>query len=198
MGSTAAIYGLSALSSASSAYNQSVADRSAGKYSSKMYAMNARMAEFQAEDAKARGDKEYEKVLRQGERSLFAIRREGKKTVGEQRVALAAQGVNIEMGSAKDIVDETKTFSMMDQIRIESMAKIDAMTVRNNAWREAFGYKMQAMEFAGAGDYATMASKSKAMQSLLTGGMDVVRKGFSAYAEYKGSKVPKIKEDEIK
>lgn len=139
---------------------ESGALRSQGAYQKQQYEFNAQMADMQAADAIRRGDKEASQV-----------KARGKKMIGSQRAALAAQGIDVNSGSAADIQEETDVFSTED-----------AMTVRSNAWREAFGFRAQAMEARNSGAFAELAANNKASNTLLTGGMKAA--GHLAQAGY--------------
>jgi hypothetical protein len=83
---------------------------------------NAKVADLQAQDAIARGNEE-ENRYRTQVRGL----------VGSQRVAGAASNVDVGFGSALDV-----------QVDTARQGELDALTIRNNAAREAWGYSVQA------------------------------------------------------
>lgn len=82
---------------------------------------NASIADLQATDAIARGA-EQESRFRQGVRVM----------VGAQRAGLAASNVDVGFGSAVDV-----------QADASFLGELDALTIRTNAAREAWGYKVQ-------------------------------------------------------
>jgi len=136
--------------------NQKEAAKSAqaeGEYSAEVYGRNADLAEEQAKDALARG--------REAE---MALRRKSRGLAGSQRAAFASQGLDINSGSARDVVQNDM-----------ALGELDALTIRNNAQREALGFRKQA-EFdrrdaelarAGAGNRAS-AIRKEATGTLLT------------------------------
>jgi hypothetical protein len=128
-----------------------------------MYAQNARLAVIHSDESLSRGDKE-----------AGAIRRRSKQVRGAQRAALAAQGIDIDSGSAADIQDET-----------QQMTDMDVMTVKNNAWREAFGYRIQATNDSLSANMSQSAASNAARNTLLTGGMQALDLGARAYGIYK-------------
>ncbi len=83
---------------------------------------NAQVADLQAQDAVERG-REEESRFRTGVRGI----------IGAQRAEIAASGTDVGFGSAVD-VQEDAAF----------LGELDALTIRNNAAREAWGYKVQA------------------------------------------------------
>lgn len=110
---------------------------------------NQRIAELKGKEALRRG----------GERAAKS-KREFKKLRGKQRAALAAQGIDIGTGSAQDIQEET-----------EVVSELDALTIKTNAAREAFGIRAGGRGEAFAGRLEERAGKIGAFSTLLTGGL---------------------------
>jgi len=124
-----------------------------GAYQKSIYDTNARFADLQASDA-----------LKRGERSAIDIKRQGRQLIGSQRTALAAQGIELDNGTALDIQSDTADLSTRD-----------AMTARNNAWREAWGFKAEAMNLKSAGNMESIAAKNRARNTLANAGIRVAR-----------------------
>jgi len=82
---------------------------------------NAQVADLQATDAIERGG-EQESNFRMGVRGM----------IGKQRAQLAAGNIDVSYGSAVDVQADTAY-----------MGELDALTIRNNAAREAWGFKQQ-------------------------------------------------------
>jgi hypothetical protein len=106
---------------------------------------NANVAELQAEDAILRGELDEQRF-----RSLV------RGAVGSQRAGMAAQGVDVNHGSAVDVQADAAT-----------LGELDALTIKTNARREAWGYEVQGENFKrGAevtrkgGEYAAEAGRS--------------------------------------
>lgn len=95
------------------------------KTNAELLAFNQQMAEAQATDAVARG-KEQEAVFRQGIRGM----------IGSQRAGFGASGLDVGTGSAVDVQADTAYWG-----------EIDALTIRVNASREAWGYKVTAEDY---------------------------------------------------
>ena len=115
---------------------------------------NAKIAEWQAKDAEQRGTEE--------ERRRRILTGQQK---GSQRVAFAANG--IDLGS--DNVAETLADTNM-------IGEMDALTIRSNAKREAYGYRVQGANYEAsavnnqfAGKNARTAGNTKAMSTILGG-----------------------------
>lgn len=153
MGSSNSFVGMSSVLEGAAGFAGGVIEGGAaqaqGEFQKQQYDFNASLADRQAAGAIARGDKQAAR-LKQG----------AKKLIGSQRVALAAQGVDVNSGSAADIQEETQVLSDMD-----------ALEIKNNAWREAWGFRVQASDMRSAGQYAKLAGDNKKSNSLLTGGL---------------------------
>lgn len=159
-GLMATAMGVQSVNSISSAYTQSQAMRAQGDYQKQQSETNARLATIQSADAMKRGDLE-----------ANAVKRKAAQIEGSQRASAAAQGVDINSGSALDIQAETETNSA-----------IDIQTVKNNAWREAWGYKVQALNSRSEGNMASLTANNEANSTLLTGGMNALT--YAAQAGY--------------
>ena len=121
------------------AISKASAIRAKGKFEEAAFIENARRFKIAAEDAKKRGHKDATTFMRRV-RGL----------VGSQRAALGASGISIDKGSSADIQAET--------IEIGSEG---ASTIRTNAYREAFGYELQAIEQESAARMSRSARKNQ-------------------------------------
>jgi hypothetical protein len=129
---------------------QAAGAKSSGRLASQEARFNAQMAEIQADDALARGNKASDEV-----------RRTGRRVMGAQRVASAGQGILVDAGSAGELLDDTR-----------KMTEEDILTAKNNAWREAFGYQVQASNSRISEKLAQMESRNTARNTLLAGGLN--------------------------
>jgi hypothetical protein len=147
------ILGGMAAAQVGSSVAQADAERRQGKFQQAMARINERRTTLEAEDAMVRGEKEagrYQKQVNQ--------------VIGQQRSGYAAQGVVVSSGTAASIQEET--------------AKIgaeDVQTIRNNAFREAMGFKNQAQQSALSGRMARRAAEFQADQTLISGGLEAAR-----------------------
>ena len=132
-----------------------------------LFDMNRRNADIMAEDA-----------IERGEKGAQDHRRKTKRLIGAQRAALAAQGIDVNYGSAAGIQSET-----------QALGERDALTIRNNAWREAFGFRSQADSLRLQSEFSKSAAKSARTNTLVTGGLRILEVGRSAYGG--GAKTPK-------
>lgn len=183
MGATAAM-GVMSVSSAANAYSTAQAQRAQGEYTQGIYETNAKFAAFNATDSLERGEFLAGQIKRKSDRDLSIVRKNARVIQGQQRASLAAQGIEITSGSAADILEETKTLSALDETEIKRNAELDAITVKANAWREAWGYQTQAIDYAARGRFARMAGDNSSRNTLLTGGLQATAYGLEGYSQY--------------
>lgn len=145
--------GASALMSAQQSQAQGAASAEASL-------QNAQFANQAADDAVARGEFESDQQ-----------RLQTRAAIGSQRAGFAANGVDVNSGSAAEIQDDTA-----------AMGELDALTIRNNAAREAWGYRTQAQQNVLAARTAKSSAKAGMFGSLLTAGAQ----GAQAYGAVKG------------
>jgi len=154
----AGLAGASALNQFAGQRKQADIIEQEGDYATGVYQQNAALAELQATDAIARG--------REAE---ARYRTSAKGAVGANRANMAAQGIDLSVGSAVDV-----------QRDLEAVGELDAMTIKNNAAREAWGYKVQATQYLHQTDMTLRGAKNQArslrnqsLGSLLTGAANV-------------------------
>lgn len=128
---------------------QGGAKRNQRDYAATLYDANAGVARLQAEDAITRG---------KADENLSRIATKG--LIGRQRAAMGAQGVDINRDSALDVVEDAA-----------AMGELEAMTIRNNAAMEAWGYKVQAAGFGGQAGLQRAAGRTEFSGSVLTAGL---------------------------
>lgn len=130
-------------------FNESRAITMQSNMEADQFQRNADYADFKAGDAKIRGDKE-----------ALETKKKTKTLIGRQRAAMAAQGIDIGSGSALDIQMETAELGAMD-----------ALTIKNNAFREAMGYRIESVDQQSQGEFTKLVGKSKARSGLITTGL---------------------------
>jgi len=108
---------------------------------------NRRLGAAQADDALARGSIEEQRY-----------RREIAQIVGAQKATFGARNVTVS-GTALDLLSDTA-----------QVGEEDALTIRNNAAREAWGYRNQANEASRWGANQRTNSRAAAGGTLLTSG----------------------------
>lgn len=114
------------------------AARAQGNYQNAVARNNAILAGRAAADATARGE---ELARQQGIK--------GAQIIGAQRATLAGNGVVVDQGSALDLTTDQA-----------GQNKLDALTIKDNAAREALGFKTQGMNFQAGGDLALLRGTS--------------------------------------
>lgn len=153
--------GLSAIQSVSaltSAYSESESLKAQGAYAKQTADANAHLSMLKAQDTKERG------ALAQNQQ-LSKV----DQMVSSQRAAQAANGVDINSGSAASVRSSSRM-----------MGELDALTIKNNAWREAWGYQVEADNQRQQGEFSNITARSQAANTLLTGGLKGLGYGAAA------------------
>ncbi|WP_156948444.1 virion core protein, T7 gp14 family [Marinobacterium jannaschii] len=116
-----------------------------GKYNQAVANNNAIIANRMADDALERGKVEES----QHRKKVEALK-------GSQRAAMAANGIDLDSGSALDILGDTA-----------EMGEYDALMIRSNAQRDADGYRNQGVNYRAQGAMAKHQGNTGAMSTLL-------------------------------
>lgn len=111
-----------------SAYAQSRGAREQASYQKAVNANNAVMSEYAAADAEKRG----EEAVKDQARQITSFR-------SNQQAVLASRGLDITTGSPLDILESSAYYGGVDQAR-----------TRENAQREAWGYRVEGQNYTGA------------------------------------------------
>lgn len=127
---------------------QGEAAESAAASQSSELRQNSMFANDAAAEAKARGryDADIQRMRTQ-------------QMIGTQRAAGAASGGDVNAGSLAEMQDDTAM-----------LGELDALTIENNAAREAYGYKVQAIQGL-SNARAVMLGGKKAKQDSILGGV---------------------------
>lgn len=141
------------------------AENNLAKYNAQAAENNAKVQDFSAEDA-----------LQRGAVDETNHRLQTRQLIGKQRVTLAAQGQDLSSGSALDVQADTARQS-----------EIDALTIRSNAAREAWGYRVaasndrvQAQDQLVAGEIAKTKGRNAAFQTILTDSSNILYKKYGS------------------
>lgn len=165
-----------------------VAASTVGSYFAAQSQKNALGAQADIADINARtSESTAQSALYQGQAQEISARLKTGQLKSSQRVAMAANGIDLGSGTATNILTSTDT-----------MGEIDANTIAANAVRSAFGYRTQATNFqnealmkrATAGAISPISS---AVSSLLTGAGQVAGSWYamSKAGALDGGGVPK-------
>lgn len=149
--------------SAVASYNQAKTQKSTLQYEAAVASNNATMANYQAGQAQVIGAQ-----LEQSQRLKTS------QTIGSERAQMAANGIDLGMGSASDILTSTTM-----------MGERDVLTVRDNANRQSWAYKVQAQNYTSEANMDTSMSNSidptMAGLSSLIGGATGVARSYNSY-----------------
>lgn len=110
-----------------------------GTFASEQSAHNAAVANRNAQDAIDRGKIEAQDALARGEVNAGRIQGEGVKAEASGVAAMGASGFDVQSSSFLDLASGSR-----------AAAELDALTVRNDAAREAWGIKTNAKREADA------------------------------------------------
>lgn len=156
--------GISAGAGVANAYTQSRAYTAQGDFARRMGNLNASMTDLQAQDAVLRGEEEAKRL---------GIRT--RQLIGAQRASAAAQGVSVNSGSPLQLQTDAAALSALDQA-----------TIRNNAWKEAMGLRMEGAADRFRGNMAYRMGRFQASNSLMSGGMNALGQvGTGLYNYYR-------------
>lgn len=120
----------------------------AGRFNEQVARYNQHLAQVQSQDALARGYQE------ESQR-----RRATRRLIGAQRARLAAQGLDVNSGDAALIQEQTA-----------AAGEEDALTIRNNAQREAWGYRVQAADYGFQAKQARREGTERAVGTIISSG----------------------------
>ena len=118
-----------------------------GAFQSAMLDQNAAYKELAAKDTE-----------RQGQLDADRHRRSVQQLIGTQRTSAAGNGIDVNSGTAALIQDDTAQFG-----------ELDALTIANNAAREAWGLRVGARNDRMNARFATQNARSNATGSILGG-----------------------------
>jgi len=148
------------------AKKQGAAEQEAANSQADLSDYNAAVADLQATDATARGA-EQESRFRAGIRGM----------VGAQRSGFAAGNIDVGYGSAVDVQADTAY-----------TGELDAQTIKVNAQREAWGFKVQAVDLRKRADiarktgvYAEQAGRERATGAYIGAAASIAQQGASLY-----------------
>jgi hypothetical protein len=122
---------------------------------------NATMAEYAAADAQ-----------RKGEQDAAAVQRKAASLKSSQRVGAAAHGLDVGYGTAGDLQDQTDFF-----------AQEDVNTVRNNAAKDAWGYRAQGQSYQTQARATEHNGQMAVMGTFLGGAGQVADKWYTHYGK---------------
>jgi hypothetical protein len=144
--------------SAGGAIMQGQAQAKQAKYQSAVERNNATIAGWQAQDATQRGQ-----IEEQRQRLATA------RLHGAQRAGMAANGVEVGAGSSLDVLMDTA-----------QLGELDALTIRSNAEREAYGLRNQQSNLTAQSALTSMAGKNARTASYISAGSTLLSTAATA------------------
>jgi len=120
-----------------------------GQFQAQQDEFNAKLLDFQKQDLAAKTDLDIK------ERGTAA-----KQMIGAQKVSLAAQGIDVEGQIGQDLANQELQF-----------AADDINTIKNNAWRQAFGIEIEQTNLRQGAKAKRISSVGAANATLATGGL---------------------------
>lgn len=127
------------VSSQQAAKTQQDALEQQAKFRAMAIEVNRKVSDYQAREA-----------LSAGQKASYKLKTYQDKMLAAQQLSLIAQGVSPTMGTALALQKETVMLS-----------NLDIQTAQNNAWREAWGYRMQAEQLGLEGRLSQMATATQ-------------------------------------
>ena len=109
--------------------------------------LNASVSERQASDA-----------IQRGLVPEMRERMHGSQFIGVQNAHYSASGVLVGVGSAGDVTQQTRM-----------MSDLDEEIIRNNAAREAYGFRTEAQRYRQEGEYGVSSADNAATSSVIGG-----------------------------
>lgn len=148
---------------AAGAIQSSQAQAAAANYNAQVGEMNATLAERRAKDAIERGATEEQRK-----------RQEVARLKGAQTAAMAANGVDLTMGSPLDTLVDTAV-----------LGELDALTIRTNAYRESYEHKVDAVNKRAGAELNRAQAKNAITGGYLSAAGTVLTGAGKAYSSYK-------------
>jgi hypothetical protein len=126
--------------------------------------------EYQAEVAQQNKENDNyraEMAATQGSLAEEQHRAKVRQMVGTQRANLAANGIDLQSGTAADMIDETQT-----------NGETDALTLRFNAMQQAWGYRVEAANDSNQGKFAKWSGQRQATGTYLSTGASMASQAY--------------------
>lgn len=123
---------------------------------------NARISSYQADVA-----------IEQGNEAAARYDSKVRQQVGAIKAAQGSSGVSVNSGS-----------SALVRSSVETAGAIDVLTIKNNAARRAWGYRVEAIQDDYRGQFSSIGAASKTQQTILAGGLEAVNGVLSIGSKY--------------
>lgn len=126
-------------------YNEYQTGKERARYEVEQAEQNSALSQQQARDANLRG------VVEADEQRMRT-----RQAIGQQRAALAGQGVEVGSGTSLEVLGDTEMFGKIDEDRIRLMAS-----------REAWGYQVQGLQYQDQARMTRWNSKREGQATIL-------------------------------
>ena len=137
-------------------YMAGQAEKTQAEYSKMTREHQARLADLGASD-----------IMKMGETEASRLESETSSLLGAQKTAQAAKGLDIGVGSPADFRAQT-----------EMTGAMDAQTIRDNAWKQAFGFKTQASNLNLQGRWDRETGRLRERESYIGGALNAAHTYF--------------------
>lgn len=137
------------------------------RYNAQVSEMNAKLADRAAKDALDRGALEEQKQ-----------RQKTAALIGNQKAAMAANGVDLTFGSPLDTIVDTAV-----------LGELDALTIRSNAYREERDIRQQGANYRGQAAMQRASADSASTGGFLSAMGTFLGGGAKSYQTYQQSKI---------
>ena len=155
----------SGIMSISTSMAEASAIKSQGAFLSDQYKINAKYQKFFADSE-----------IKAGERQARKAAAKTRQAIGSIRAAAGGAGVAVNYGSALEA-----------QAQAAERGAIDVVNIRSNAWRRAWGYRVEAGNLESSAAMARITGKSQARSTVIAGGMQATQQMYSGYVKYKAA-----------
>lgn len=184
---TAAIIGGGLILSAISTQQKAQAEKEAAEAESRRFQFEGQIArdnqvvqEQAAEQVLARGERQAVDVLARGSIAERLQRRDVDQLIGVERAALAGAGVEVDTGSALDLVVDTAGVGEFEARTIRANAARDARAIRENAEQAAFEFRTRGVSFQNQALLSDARSDvPDSSRATILGGAGSVLQGFA-------------------
>lgn len=154
--------GLSAFSAILNTFSQVNAIKAQGVIQEGIARTNAKIATYQAEQS-----------IEAGNEAASRIDSKTRQTSGAIRAAQGGSGIDVASGS-----------SALVRAGVEGSGAIDALTIKNNATRRAWGYQTEAIQDSYQGQIVKFSTAIKSQESILSGGLQAINGPLAIGSRY--------------
>lgn len=142
----------SALATFTAADANANAESSASTFKANQLLLDSQVSSLQAQS-----------TLQAGNMASGLVGKKVASAIGQERASYAAQGVNVDTGSAASTQESTNVQGALEE-----------QTIQSNAWREAWGLRVQSENEKMESEMMRLEGKEQSFNTLMTGGMKAI------------------------